>query len=167
MLLERKVKRAEESLHCDFAAYLYHNDSAWFDTASVVESGISRLPQHSTRARHPATRHMHIQSQAQMCISNATWDAFPSSATAMLRRKAPPPSEATASHVITLQRSDQSQDARDLISKPLVFLLATHAAYTPASDLFHLSELLCRGDLLVFAADNEPHRPAPAPWRLS
>lgn len=84
----------------------------------------------------------------------------------MLRGQDPPPSEATDSHVTTPCGVSQSQDAQQLISKPLVFFLATHAA---APSLFRSSVLANQSAVDIaccIAAVYEPRRPAPALWQF-
>jgi hypothetical protein len=78
-----------------------------------------------------------------------------------------PSSEATGRHVRISRHHNQSQGALELISKPLVVLLASPAASPQASQNCRLSEPLSRGDLMAFAADNDALRPAPASWQLS
>lgn len=132
--------------------------------SSVRQSKPSKT---NSQARHPATMHLACPTSNTKVRLHATWDALPCSATAMLRGEDPPPSEATDSHVITSCGADQSQDAEQLISKPLVFVLATHAA---APRPFRNSALANQSAVEIgycIAASYEPRRPAPALWQLS
>ena len=96
-------------------------------------------------------------------LFSRTWDAMHCSATAMHQRQTPlSPSADTDNHVIRPPDCSQSQRAQHLISNHFVVVLASHTAFPLGHSRSLLSEPLCRGDLMVVAADNDPLRPAPA-----